>query len=237
MALKEQRIALLLEQVGQLRDRYDGLHLKFRRTTAYLVGNLEFRAKRGQETFSDNYLVDLCFPHDYPLKPPAVKETGGRIARNVDHHVYPDGTLCLGPPLKVLREFGKNPTVLWFIEDILIPTLFWHTYYRIHPQTPLATYTHGDKGIREYREQTDLKELYFEIFQTNSLSAVLRFLEMIGKENTFCDSQTCPCNSGKSLGDCHGGLLRSVASMPYLKPAYLAEDYWSLKDKHRIGKK
>jgi len=236
VVLTDKKMEFFLEQVECLKNRYDELHLKYRQGDVYLVGNLEFKCALEQETITDNYIVEIQFPFDYLLRPPAIKEIGGRIPRNVDHHVNPDHTLCLGPPLQILRQFRKDSTILGCIEKLAIPKLCWHSYNQIHPDNPLTAYSHGDIGIADYRKEVDLQEVYFEIFETKKLCVVLGLLEIIVTK-VYHNNLSCPCKSGKILGDCHGKLLQSVVTMPYLKVTHLAQDYWYLKDKYRIQKR
>lgn len=234
--MTDEKMLVLLEKVEQLRERYDGLHLKFRQGNAFLVGVLKFNAMHGEDTITDCYRIEICVPSDYPLRPPVVKETGGRIPRNTDHHVNPDKTLCLGPPIELVKKFKREPTLLGYIENLLIPKLYWHSYNQRHPETPLGAYSHGDEGIREYRENTNLQATYFEIFEVNDLSIVLRFLEIIVK-GTQNSNSLCPCNRGQTLSTCHGKILESLLEMPYLKKNHLALDYWYLRDKVRRPQK
>ncbi|MFX8778197.1 hypothetical protein ABTM50_20220, partial [Acinetobacter baumannii] len=47
----------------------------------------------------DRYRIDIVLDDDHPARPPRVWETGGRIPRTPDRHVFVDGALCLGTPL------------------------------------------------------------------------------------------------------------------------------------------
>jgi len=227
-----ERAASLLEEVVGLREKYPEMHLKFRDGAAVLAGTLEFRARREEIQICDSYEVDIRIPNAYPSRPPVIREVGGKIPRHVDHHVQPDGTLCLGPPIEVFSAFKQRPTLLWYVEGIVIPCLYWHSYNAQHPEDPLPAYSHGFDGIAEYRAETDLHDKYFVTLEVNQLSAVLGLLR-IACQGEIDGTVTCPCGSGRPLAVCHASVLSNLLAMPYLSRAELARDYWHLKDKDR----
>jgi hypothetical protein len=220
----DEKIKLLLDQVESVRSRYDNLHLKLNEGKAFLVGELAFTATRIDETISDSYQIKIEFPQRYPCISPTVKEIGGRITRDVDHHVSPDHTLCLGPPQYILKKFKCDPTALGFIENLVIPKLFWHSYNETHPGEPLPAYEHGDKGIKQYRDETNLKEVYFIILESDNIKVILLLLKMF-INGTYKSNPRCPCKSGQCLKDCHGKFLQALLDMPYLKPEHIKCDY------------
>ena len=224
-------VANLLQEVALLREVYDGVHLRFRHHAPSLVGELEFRAKCGGIELHDSYSIEIEIPKDYPGCPPATREMGGRIPRDADHHVYPDGTLCLGPPIQVIRDFRRKPTLLGYVEGILIPILFWHSHNEMHRGRVLGAYSHGDKGVAEYRAETDLGAVYCEILGVSQLSTVLQLLELTCKD-TLDSAILCPCKSGETLEACHGPALQGLLAMRYFKKTDLALDYWYLKERH-----
>ena len=152
-----------------------------------------------------------------------INKIGLRIPKNKDHHVNPDKNLCLGPPLKILMSFREKPTLLNFVKNRLIPNLFWHSYRERYPKMPLPAYSHGDGGIREYHNETNLKEDYFKILGTDDINVILLLIKMLLDE-TDASNPKCPCRSGQRLKDCHGKNLQLLSDMPYLKK-YLKIDY------------
>jgi hypothetical protein len=113
----------------------------------------------------------------------------------------------------------------------LIPCLFWHSHNARHSAEPLGAYAHGDKGIAEYRAETDLKAVYRDIFGVAPVSIILPLLKLACQEE-IKDDQPCPCKSGESLIACHGPAIQNLLAMPYLSRQQLALDYLSLKDEH-----
>jgi hypothetical protein len=228
-----ERVADLLKEMLLIHEAsYQGLHLRFGNRTPLVVGELEFRARRKDIETHDSYEVEIQIPDAYPSLPPVVRETGGRIPRNTSHHAQPDGTLCLAPPVAVFWTFKKHPTLLRYVEDLLIPCLFWHSHNARHSGEPLDAYAHGEKGIAEYRAETDLKTVYRDIFDVSQVSIVLCLLRLACQEE-IKDHQPCPCQSGESLIACHGRAIKNLLAMPYLSRRQLALDYLCLKDQHR----
>jgi len=225
-------LPVLLQEVESLREAYDDLHLRIKYHTAFVVGRLAFRAQLGDMELHDSYEIEIQIPKDYPWCPPVTREVGERIPRDVNHHVYPDGSLCLGPPIEVLRSFRRKPTLLGYVKDVLVPSLFWHTYNERHPDRAFGAYSHGAKGIAQYRAETDLATTYYEIFGVRDISIVRHFLKLACQE-TIKYAIPCPCRSAKPLGDCHGPVLRGLLATAYLGKGELAQDYFWLKDKHK----
>lgn len=224
MVVSDKKLGFLLKEVAQLKKHGYKLDIKCDSVSVFLIGNLEFTAVFAEEQITDSYWLKIIIPERYPLAPPTVKETGGRIPRVVDFHVFPDHTLCLGPPPEVLKKFKCDPTILGFVENLLIPKLFWHSYNAIHPEAPLPAYVHGDKGIEKYRDETNLKEIYFIVLESDDINVVLLLLKMLIDE-TYKSNPKCPCPSGQKLKDCHGKLLQTLLDMPYWKPEHKKCDY------------
>lgn len=57
----------------------------------------------------DEFEVELVFPLTDSDNVPTAKETGGRIPRDIDFHVYPDGTMCLVRLSKSGESTKKTP--------------------------------------------------------------------------------------------------------------------------------
>jgi len=215
--MTEEKIEFLMREITELKDKYNSLHLKLQEEKAFLIGKLDFTATLEGETISDYYLIKIEFPQSYPDVPPITEEIGGRIPKNIDHHVYPDKTLCLGPPIKVLLKFKKEPTLLNFIENLLIPILYWHSHRERYPEKPLPAYPHGDHGIKEYHNETNLKENYFSLFESDDINVILLLMKMV-IDGTYKSNPKCPCRRrGLKLKDCHGNNLQLLLDMPYLK--------------------
>lgn len=224
MSLTDEKVQFLLGEITDLKNKYSALNLKLKEEKAFLIGKLDFTATLSGETISDSYQIKIEFPQSYPDIPPSVEETGGRIPKILDYHVSDSKFLCLGPALEILSKFRKKPTLLNFVENCLIPFFYWHSYRERHPKKSLAAYSHGDNGIEEYRDETNLKEKYFIVLESDDITVVLLLLQMLIDE-TYKSNPKCPCKRGQHLKDCHGNCLQLLLDMPYLKKEHIKHDY------------
>lgn len=144
--------------------------------------------------------------------------------------------MCLGPPTRVFYEFRQNPTLAGYVEKLVIPKLFWHSYNKQFPDDRLPGYGHGDRGISEFRKEGDIIAVYSDIFQLNRIDAVLQFLKLLSLDS-HSDRIMCPCGSSKELRLCHGDILKTLAKMPYLETTHVAQDYWFLYEKTREARR
>ena len=189
-----------LEEVAQ---DYPGLNLiSSDGDSAVYSGIIAFTANHsGHGLISDQFEVEIVFP----LTPttddiPTAKEIGGRIPREPDFHVNPDGTLCLGAPLAIRRKYKKDPSLRSFINQQVIHFLYGYCIKQQKDYWPFDELSHGRKGIAEY---------YQDFFKTNSDLAVLEFLKIIVEDN-YRGHVPCPCESGKRLRNCHGSQIREI---------------------------
>ena len=67
--------------------------------------------KHGPEII-DSFELIIIVPTSFPRELPKVTEIANRIPRDGNHHVNPDGTLCLGSPLRLLSLISGNPDII-----------------------------------------------------------------------------------------------------------------------------
>ncbi len=176
--------------------------------------------------FSDIFVIDFN-PGDYPQNPPTVKETGNRIPKDKDNHVYPvDGTLCLGVPLAVKRTFAQQRNLLWYVRKQVVPFLFSHSYKREHGVMPFGELRHGSEGILDY---------YKELFTIEDDWSVLGLLKILADDN-YKGHTLCPCGSNQKLRHCHGNILREIKEYQS-RNSFLAEHVGIFKLLNEQGKK
>lgn len=209
MTLTDKKIELLLKEIALLKNKYDGLHLRFRDGKALLVGELNFTAVWKQKTIIDSYRIEIWFSDDYPNTPPRAFEIGGKIEKG--HHKYCDETLCLGVPVEIYLKFNKNKNILFFIEELVIPYLYAYSYKIKWGEMPWGE-RHGDGGVIQY---------YIGLFKTLDLSAILALLKIIIMGNYQGNSQ-CSCGGKKTLNECHGEVVFSLWQVPI---NYVLVDY------------
>lgn len=166
-----------------------------------MFGGLALEASTdGGPTIADTFEVRIGIPNAYPEILPVVRETGGKVDRSWGH-VNPDGTLCLGVPIEVRRIFSEQPSLLGFVNRLVIPYLYSYGHWRDHGRHPFGEAEHGDAGIVRY--YVDALDLRNEV----SVLAVLSYLLRYGYRGHL----PCPCGSGVRTRRCHADALRQLS--------------------------
>ena len=165
-----------------------------------LSGALRFEASAdGLETNSESFDIELSVPHAFPDRSPQAREYGGRIGADYDH-LNPDGILCLAVPIEQRRLFLEQPTLLGFVNRLLVPYLYGYSFWRTHGYHPFGEAAHGPEGIlRHYVDTLGLQDPVAAL-------AVISFVF----EHGYRGHHDCPCGSGRRVRVCHGPALRAL---------------------------
>lgn len=191
----------LQKQLTELKGVHKGLiHIVELDADALLSGKLDFEASAdGLESISDSFDIELTIPHVFPDRLPRAKELGGRIRPDYDH-LNPDGTLCLAVPIEERRVFLKQPTLLGFVDRLLIPYFYGYCFWIKHGWHPFGEAAHGYEGILDhYIDALGLRDSLAAL-------AVICFLF----EHGYRGHHNCPCGSGRKVRLCHGPELRAL---------------------------
>jgi hypothetical protein len=170
-------------------DEPNGMHIN---------GILDFSARGKDQIIEDSFEILISISELFPQSPPSTKEIGGRIP-NTFHHFH-DGSLCLGAPLHIRMTFLQNPTLLGYVENLVIPYLFSFCYWEKLGKMPFGELSHGINGIMEY---------YRDLFSSKNDMAVINILKTLA-ENKFKGHHYCPCGSGKIIRKCHGEIFGKI---------------------------
>jgi hypothetical protein len=191
---------LLQEQFLELQSIYRRLSLEDRgEPNGILIkGILDFSGRGNDQLINDSFEIQILVPELFPDLPPSTKEVGGRIPDTFHH--YEDGSLCLGTPLHIRMTFLQSPTLLSYIQDLVIPYFFSFCYWKKFGRMPFGELSHGRKGIMEY---------YREVFASSSDMVVINILKILAEDN-YRGHQYCPCGSGKIIRQCHGEILKKI---------------------------
>ena len=161
-----------------------------------LQGDFAFRARGfdGSE-IEESYYIRINIPNEFPRAIPEVKELGEKIPRNGDYHINPGSdTICLGSPLRLLREIAQNPSLPGFAELCLVPYLFAVTHkIRMGSAFMFGELKHGGNGIVEE------EGAYFSVKEGEQ---VHRIFELLGIKKRKANKLPCPCGCGLRLGKC-----------------------------------
>jgi len=163
-------------------------------------GSLSFEASADKlETIKESFEIELTVPHGFPDTLPQVKETGGRIGADYEHR-NPGGTLCLAVPVEQRRVFFEQPTLLGFVNRLVIPYLYGYSFWKKYGRHPFNEAAHGNEGI--LRHYVDTLSLCDDL----AALAVICFLA----EHGYRGHHECPCGSGLRVRACHGPALRAL---------------------------
>lgn len=182
---------------AMLRARFPTLH-------AFIVDGV-CRVRGGFEAVPcDIYGIEVALPSNYPATVPSVWETDGRIPRELDRHVYPDGSLCLGTPLSLWLaldgDFGLDRMLDIPVRNFLIG----NSLVEKGEPWPYDDYAHGPDGIVEH-----LKEL---VGIGDGLALGRFLLNMMGGK--VRGHWPCPCGSGEIIRRCHREGIETLRRAP-----------------------
>lgn len=193
---------VIQEQLAELIEVYEGLACVDDCVRGIVVGgalSFEATADGYEDTVVACFDIEMLIPHDFPRALPEVKEVGGKIASDYPHR-NSDGTLCLAVPVEQRRLFCKQPTLLGFVDHLVIPYLYGFSCWEKYGAHPFDEAEHGGEGI--LRHYIGILNLRDEV----AAFAVICFLLEYG----YRGHHDCPCGSGLRVRSCHGPALFSL---------------------------
>jgi hypothetical protein len=160
-----------------------------------IEGQFQFVATAGDHPeVSDAYRLRIAVPADFPAALPSVTELDLKIPRNGDFHVNPDGSLCLGSPLRLLLKLSKEPALPGYASRCLVPYLYAISHkLRFGGRLPFDELKHGRPGeIEDYVELLGLKRA----------DQAERAIRLLGMKKRIANKAACPCECGQRVGKC-----------------------------------
>jgi len=186
-----------------------------------LRGRFRFKASiSGNDELEDFYMLEIFVPDKFPQALPEVKETGGKIPRSGNFHIYSDGSLCLGSPLRLLKKIHSAQNLTGFADKCLVPYLYAVSYKLLHGgDFVFGELAHGDQGIvDDYSIMLGLQER----------NQITQAIQLLGVKKRIANKRPCPCGCGKRLGACrfHHKLneFRKMAPVSWFKTHTLNEE-------------
>ncbi len=160
-----------------------------------LRGKFRFKANVFDcDEIDDTYRLEIMVPDKFPQDIPRAKEIGGRIPRNGEFHLHPDGILCLGSPLRLLKKVHGAPDLNGFADKCLVPYLYAVSCKMIHGEDFIfGELDHGIKGIVDD---------YAVMLGLNGKQQVTQAVQLLGVQKRIANKMPCPCGCGKRLGAC-----------------------------------
>ncbi len=159
----------------------------------------------------DFYEVRVGVGPEYPAREPIVFETGGRIPKDIDRHIFPKhGDCCLGvweewlltSPDHRFETFLTGPMHDYFITQ---------SHFEATGEWPFGERSHGKQGILE--SYADLLQLPCDE------SIVAANLRVLSREQ-IKGHTLCPCGSGEKMRNCHRSELEDLKQHI---PTFMAE--------------
>ncbi|MCP3055058.1 SEC-C metal-binding domain-containing protein [Aurantimonas marianensis] len=142
----------------------------------------------------DWYQVRVGITAGFPWEEPCVVETGDRIPKVVDRHVFPDhGDCCLG----VWEEWlitASDHTFEAFMTGVMHDYFVSQTYFEAKGEWPFGERSHGDAGVVE--SFADLLGV------GNDKAIIVEYLRLMSWKHVKGHA-SCPCGSGRRLRQCH----------------------------------
>ena len=196
---------MLQEQIQELTQYYPGLsergQSKFGVT---LSGPVAFEASFGNNEISDVFDVEMFIPHEFPDAHPVVWEAGCRITQDFTH-VNIDRSFCLAVPLDISEVLSDDPSLLGFVDKLLVPYLYSYCHWEKFKEMPFGERSHGAKGYLEY---------YLDLFGSKDKFSVLRGVAAL-LTNGYSPHEKCACGSGKKTLRCHSDESKKIARSPF----------------------
>ena len=160
-----------------------------------LQGHYEIKAQlpvtaRIEETFR----LKIIIPPRFPKAIPQVYELDGKIPKESKYHVFENGQLCMGAPLRLKTILSEEPNLLTFSEKILTPYLYSFCHKIKYGRYPYGELAHNAPG---------LVEDYKALFKVHDKEGVLRALEALSKSPRVANKLPCPCGCSQRLGKCN----------------------------------
>lgn len=181
----------------EMQQSYPELVFLVRDNKVFLSGNFLLR---DSDKIIDNYLIDIEFPFNYPKRIPRVYETGGRIPRIADRHMYSTGECCLYLPFQLAEIHPDGSSLSDFLDNPVRSFFVSQSYFEVTKTWIFDEWPHGTDAVFEY---------YASRLGTNDKNIISRYLLVISKKE-IKGHWLCPCGSGKLLRQCHYELVRRL---------------------------
>ena len=191
----------LAVQIAELQQVHSGLtEVSSDGNDTVLKGPLCFEASAdGFNPITECFEIEIVIPETYPKDLPRVREIGDKMDADYDH-VYESGTLCLAVPIEERRVFLEQPSLLGFVNRLVVPYFYGYCHWKTHNVHPFNESEHGPQGIVHH---------YMDLLRLTDELGVLACIAFLC-EHGYRGHHPCPCGSGKKVRKCHGKALREL---------------------------
>lgn len=152
------------------------------------------------EVYWGDFQIEIIIDESYPLTFPMVTETGGRIPKEADRHIYSNGSCCL--TVKPIQNIEANQGIdlKRYFDVYLVPYLFNQIFFEGHDRFANEEYLHNTRGILQY---------FIELLKVRNIETCL-FLMINFVRN---ESDLCICGSNLNWLDCHKDEVNTLRSI------------------------
>lgn len=205
---------VFVEQLTEAEETYPKLKRKLTDNGYILAGELDVIDKNGK--LWESYQIEIHHADGFPYRFPSLYETGGKIPKIADWHVYEDTLTCCVKvlPAEIVRCIN-GITILEYVRDEALPYFFNQTHRRLEGYYVNGEYGHGLTGIFEF---------YAEELKTGTdVKKMLRLMHYIATKSRPSSTAMCFCASGKKFRKCHRSafdLLKQVGDKVLLSHGY-----------------
>lgn len=195
----------LLSEIDEVISHFPGLLLTQTGSMSTLRGVLSFSASfENLETITGSFNINILIPPDYPNSLPVVSPESAPLDSSFEH-INPDGSFCLAVPIEARKLFNSEPSLLGFVDNLVVPFFYGYCYFLKHGIFPFGEQAHGNEGILEYYSDLynskDIKQIIFSLHE---------FLNAGYKPHA-----KCPCGSDKKVLKCHKAQTKLLLSNEY----------------------
>ncbi|MEK6481661.1 hypothetical protein WJR50_29220 [Catalinimonas sp. 4WD22] len=157
------------------------------------------------EGVKDTYAIEILPTAHYPSRFPLVFETGGRIPRNIDWHIFEStGHCCIKTLPEEILICKNGITLSHFIETEVIPYFFNQTFRRLKGYF-LNERSHGISGEIEFFKS--------ELITDNILDIVKWLQFILQRKEPSRSEKRCFCGSQLMYRHCHREAYRKLAKL------------------------
>lgn len=166
----------------------------------------------GDQKHWDTYQISIHWRENYPFQFPAVHETGDKIPKVPDWHIYFNtGTCCFAIPAEEIRLCRQGITLTSFLHEIVLPYFFNQTHRKIEGYYKNGEFAHGTLGIYQY--YADMLKTGYDIKRT------LWLMQRIIQGNRPSRTEICFCGSREKFRRCHRDAFDKITEIGYNKVA------------------
>lgn len=199
----EENPSLLSAMQAATKSVYPHLHFSIRGQGVYVTGSFPVRQDDAE---IDRFQIEIQLPANFPGGIPRVRETGRRIPRIADRHMYPDGTACLFVDEDWIMANPEGTDWLTFLNGPVLNFFIGQCLVEAGAGWPFGERSHGARGILE---------CYAGLTGANDLRIAYHYLQTLSPKKVK-GHWPCPCGSGIKIRDCHKQMIWDLKKkIPY----------------------